>query len=315
MLRRLALPGAALLVSASLLAGCGDSKPAEPTGQLASVSVTGEDPKTAPKVELKKKPIPLTKTESNVLTEGKGPEVAKDSIVSMDAVVVNGKDGKVLDSTYGKTPVGVDLTAQQLFPSLKSELPGKKVGSRVLIGSTPKDAFGEQGAQQYGLGANDPVVFVVDIRGVTSALKEATGKAVAPKPGLPTVKVNPGKAATITTPKGAKAPTSLVVQPLIEGTGPVVKKGQTLRANYTGVIWGTNKKFDSSADNPEQPYAEFPIGVGKVIPGWDKGLVGQKVGSRVLLVIPPKEGYGAQGSNGIKGTDTLIFSVDILASY
>ena len=56
------------------------------------------------------------------------------------------------------------------------------------------------------------------------------------------------------------------------------------------------------------------IGAGQVIPGWDKTLVGQKIGSRVLLVVPPKEGYGSKGSSqaGIKGTDTLVFVVDIL---
>jgi len=72
--------------------------------------------------------------------------------------------------------------------------------------------------------------------------------------------------------------------------------------------------FDSSwARN--QPYTT-PIGVGQVIKGWDTGLVGQPVGSRVMLVIPPAEGYGSTGSSGagIKGTDTLVFVVDIIAA-
>ncbi|MCP9979155.1 FKBP-type peptidyl-prolyl cis-trans isomerase [Actinomadura madurae] len=82
--------------------------------------------------------------------------------------------------------------------------------------------------------------------------------------------------------------------------------------NYTGKIWKTGKKFDSSWDN-KQP-ATFPIGGGQTIPGFDKGLTGAKVGSRVMLVLPPEEGYGKKGSPPtIKGDDTLVFVVDILA--
>ncbi len=64
----------------------------------------------------------------------------------------------------------------------------------------------------------------------------------------------------------------------------------------------------------EQPFVTA-IGQGAVIPGWDKGLVGQTVGSRVMLVVPPKDGYGDAGSGEIKGTDTMVFAVDILGAY
>ncbi len=104
-------------------------------------------------------------------------------------------------------------------------------------------------------------------------------------------------------------------QVLIKGTGPVVAAGQTITVHYTGVIWASGKQFDSSWDRG-QPI-DFQIGVGKVIAGWDEGLVGQTVGSQVLLVIPPDKGYGSAGqsSAGISGTDTLVFVVDILDAY
>ncbi len=128
--------------------------------------------------------------------------------------------------------------------------------------------------------------------------------------------MNDGKPATITVPKGAKPPTKTVVQPLITGSGPKVTKGQTVRVTYTGALYRNGEVFDSSASHPEKPYFEFPIGQGQVIKGWDSGLIGQTVGSRVLLVIPPADGYGAAGSGDkIKGTDTLVFVVDILAAY
>jgi peptidylprolyl isomerase len=79
-------------------------------------------------------------------------------------------------------------------------------------------------------------------------------------------------------------------------------------------VYGGKKPFDESYSKG-QP-TSFPIGVGQVVPGWDKTLVGTKVGSRVLLAIPPKDGYGESGNPqaGIKGTDTLYFVVDVLAA-
>ena len=81
------------------------------------------------------------------------------------------------------------------------------------------------------------------------------------------------------------------------------------------MIWAGGKQFDSSWDRG-QP-ASFPIGTDKVLPGWDEGLVGQTVGSQVLLVVPPDKGYGSAGepNAGISGTDTLVFVIDILDAF
>jgi peptidylprolyl isomerase len=109
---------------------------------------------------------------------------------------------------------------------------------------------------------------------------------------------------------------NLVVKTLVQGTGPEVKSGDLLVANYAGQVWAPGSKtFDSSFDRGVP--AGFPIGVGQVIPGWDKALVGVKTGSRVVLVVPPAAGYGSAGqtSAGIKGTDTLVFVVDVLNRY
>ena len=94
-----------------------------------------------------------------------------------------------------------------------------------------------------------------------------------------------------------------------------MKKGQLLIAQYEGVIWRNDKVFDSTWKNGTP--AGFEIGVGQVVKGWDDGLVGKRVGSQVVLVVPPADGYGKSGSStaGIKGTDTLVFVVDILGTY
>jgi peptidylprolyl isomerase len=309
---------AAVLASALVLSACGEeapSKPSQPTSAaISAVTVNGSDPAKEPTVTVKS-PLTVAKTESDVVVDGTGPVVAKDDLISIQAVILNGRDGKLAHSTWKTGAVGLDLGAQDLFPSFKSQLTGKKIGSRVVITSTPADAFGATGNEAIGVKKDDPVVFVVDLKGSAQALKEATGKAVAPKAGLPTVTMTAGKPAVINV-KGVKAPTKTIVQPLIEGTGSEVKKGQTVRVTYTGALLKDGSVFDSSASRPEQPYFDFPIGGQQVIKGWDNGLVGQKVGSRVLLVIPPADGYGTAGSPPkISGTDNLVFVVDILAAF
>ncbi|HZX08356.1 FKBP-type peptidyl-prolyl cis-trans isomerase [Kribbella sp.] len=106
----------------------------------------------------------------------------------------------------------------------------------------------------------------------------------------------------------------LVTEVLKEGDGPVVKKGELLTANYLGQIWRDGKVFDNSYDRGAP--SSFPIGVGGVISGWDEGLVGKKIGSRVLLSIPSDKGYKSAGNSqaGIKGDDTLIFVVDLVGA-
>lgn len=101
----------------------------------------------------------------------------------------------------------------------------------------------------------------------------------------------------------------LVVTPLIEGTGPKVESGQSIIANYVGVLYGDGEEFDSSWSRG-QP-ATFPIGVGAVIPGWDQGLVGVTIGSRVQLDIPAELAYGTEPDGG-RPAGPLRFVVDVL---
>jgi peptidylprolyl isomerase len=132
---------------------------------------------------------------------------------------------------------------------------------------------------------------------------------------LPTVSGHYGDKPKVTITKGVKASKKLKSTVLSKGKGPKVVKGDLLVADYLGSNYRTKKVFDNSYDR-KSPSA-FSIGVGKVVTGWDKTLVGVNVGSRVLMVLPPKFGYGAQGNPqaGIKATDSLIFVVDVIASY
>ena len=103
------------------------------------------------------------------------------------------------------------------------------------------------------------------------------------------------------------------MQVLVPGDGELVEAGDDIEVNYYGQIWN-GRMFDNSYDRGSS--INFPIGVGAVIGGWDEGLVGQSIGSRVLLSIPPHLGYGERGmpQAGIGGTDTLVFVVDIIGT-
>ncbi len=110
---------------------------------------------------------------------------------------------------------------------------------------------------------------------------------------------------------GDEAPTVLVVEDLIAGTGDEARAGHTVSAHYAGWAFSSGEEFDSSW-NRGAPL-DFPLGGGRVIQGWDQGIAGMKVGGRRKLTIPPHLGYGDRGAGGaIKPGETLIFIVDLV---
>ena len=116
----------------------------------------------------------------------------------------------------------------------------------------------------------------------------------------------------IVDPHPGPAPSDLVVEDLLVGDGEEVGPGQTAVVHYVGVAHATGVEFDSSWDRAET--FEFPVGAGWVIPGWDQGVAGMRVGGRRRLVIPPHLGYGDRGAGGVIAPgETLIFVVDLVA--
>ena len=126
--------------------------------------------------------------------------------------------------------------------------------------------------------------------------------------GSSTAAMAQGATKAMTTPSGLQITDSKV------GTGATPKTGQTCVMHYTGWLYvngAKGQKFDSSVDRG-QPF-EFPIGVRRVIAGWDEGVASMKVGGKRTLVIPPELGYGARGAGGvIPPNATLIFEVELL---
>lgn len=108
---------------------------------------------------------------------------------------------------------------------------------------------------------------------------------------------------------GAQQGEGLGVVVLEEGAGAPVKENQAITVHYTGWLWD-GAKFDSSWDRGEP--ISFPIAYGALIDGWVDGIVGQPVGSKVLLIVPPESGYGFQDMGPIPAGSTLVFVIDVL---
>ena len=205
------------------------------------------------------------------------------------------------------------LSSPETIAGLLKGLTGVQARSRLLVAIPPDEAYGSQGNPQVGISGTETLLVLADIVAVATPLSQAEGTPVPAVAGLPTVTFDASAGPTVTIPAGATAPADTVSQLLVEGSGPSLASGQLVSVHYTGVLWKDGSVFDSSWAN-KAPIA-FSLGEGQVIPAWDAQLVGKKVGSRVLLVVPPRDGYGDAGSPPkIAGTDTLVFVIDILGA-
>lgn len=317
-MRRFAVVLALPLLAVGVLAGCGSSS--SPTTASPVVKVSGAFGQ-APSVTIPEKKAGGSLVVKTVI-HGTGQTLKKtDAFVGHYALYVwSGRSHRLLGSSFpakknSATPP--TLFAGTFLPGLEKALVGQKMGSRVLAVVPPKQAFGSAGNPQAGIKGTDTLVFVVDmIKDFPDNASASGTKVSAGGGGLPTVAAAPGSQPTLKMPS-AKPPSSLVTKVLVKGSGPAVAKGQTVVVQYVGAIWQSGKVFDASWSR-HQPFG-FTIGAtpSQVISGWDKGLIGQTVGSRVMLVVPPADGYGKNGNSsaGISGTDTLVFVVDVLGAF
>ncbi|CAN5238379.1 FKBP-type peptidyl-prolyl cis-trans isomerase [soil metagenome] len=259
-------------------------------------------------------PVTADSTQRTVVIAGKG-DVARDKdIVNVDFTLLNGTTGAELTSTKyteGST-TSFPIDSAQFLPGIVKTLECSTVGSRVVGVIPPADSFGDAGSTQLGVDPGQDIVFVVDVVSIAppteAPLPSPDGADQAPTDGFPLVTVGADNSPTIAIPDSAP-PADLKIALLKEGTHAEVKDGDSVIVNYVGVNWNTKKVFDSSYARGET--ATFKTS--GVIPGFTAALVGQKVGSRVIVIIPPDKGYGAAGSPpDIGGTDTLVFVIDIL---
>lgn len=315
------------------LAGCGDDKSASSKAE-ASPSPSASATSAAPPPKIVDGPLPAITAGTRfgekptvakgtgspsknlavrTLIAGGGQTVAENDYVQAHYLGQIWNTAKVFDNSYDrKTPLIIQLAEGSIIDGWRYGLTGKKAGSRVQMAVPPTWGYGTSGNSQAGIKGTDTLVFVVDVQATFNAKSSAKGTDVAQKDAaLPKVGTNTdGAAPSIDIPKKA-APTKLVANYIIEGDGPVVGAQDSVLVQYKGVFWDSGKEFDSTYSRK----ALTSFGLQQVVKGWGQGLTGKKVGSRVLIVIPPKLGYGDKppANSGIKKDSVLVFSVDILA--
>jgi peptidylprolyl isomerase len=326
-LRRSRRPAAALCAALLLpaLAACGgesgkaadtDSKSAsaEPsasasTGELSEVSFGGEVGKSLTATWHSTVEAPESTTVTT-LVAGSGEPIADGDTVSTYLWVGDGTTQKDVYSDYDNGAAQSIPNDEHLDPVFSELLSGSTYGSRVVAVTTASELFG--GDNQLGVGADDTLVIVADMveKEETSPTppddsahdaSPATQPTVVEKNGSPT-----GLDFSGVTEPAPDTPVQRVV--LQEGTGAAVKASDTVTVNYLGSTYDAGSPFDES-------YSGTPLTspLTGLIQGWSIGLTGVKVGSRVLLQIPPAFGYGAQGSGeSIPGNATLWFVIDVL---
>ena len=297
-----ASPSAGGSASASPSASATPTKKPTVVKNLDAVTVT---PATLGKTPTVKAawPIAIDKTTTKVLTPGKGQTVAKGSTVEVDYYGVNARNGQKFDDSFSRGQ-SATFSLQQVVPGFTKAIEGQKVGSRVVVMMTAADGYAE-GNPQAGILKGDNLIFVIDI--LSAPYSRATGTAVAPKAGLPTVKNDAKGFPAVTIPKTA-APSKLVVQPLIKGaSSKKVAATDAVTVNYRAWSWKDDKLL--ADDYPTGPETGL---LSQLAPAWQKGLVNQPVGSRVLIVAPPADAYGAAGNDKVPANTTAVFVVDVL---
>jgi len=268
---------------------------------LDAVTVKGGDGQE-PTVTLPA-PMAIDKTRTKVLIPGDGATLKETDTVEVNYVGVNGRTGEVFDDSWSRGSTA-DFPLDQVVPGFTKGLTGQKVGSRVLIGMPGTDGYDASGGNaQAGINVGDSLFFVVDIESVQ--LTGPKGAPVAPKAGLPTVTDKDG-VPQIKIPDTA-APSELTVQPLIKGTGPAVKATDVVTVNFRGWNWETKALSVES-------YTSRPVTglLSQTLPSW-KGLVGQTVGSRVLLVASGKvDNPNNSATPPVPNDEHAIYVIDIL---
>ncbi len=307
--------GAAL--SALTLVGCSPASDScvNPLGDGSAGLVSASSPFGQPPVV--EFPTPLVGRDSSTATviPGSGEIIEPGSYVDFEATLSRGVDQTVIQATqYGANGspsqrIAIDGVSNVLNDAFLCH----RAGERFSLVGTTGDIFGDQGP--IGANPNDTVVVVFDITGVYP--HSASGLPQFAQDGMPAVTTAPDGRPGIAVPNIAP-PTELRISTLTKGDGPIVTEGQTIVVHYTGVVWG-GSVFDSTWDinRPADLIAQsFTTndGVG-VVPGFAKAVIGQSVGSRVLVAIPPSEGYPAgQEPTSIPANATMIFVIDILGT-
>lgn len=303
-------------LAAVLLTGCaGEDGPADQDGSsalpsalppidaaadaaaLATVEQTAQ-PGTAPVLDFTP-PISVTGPVARVMQPGAGEVIEVNRAVVADVVTINGSDGSEAGNTYDGAPQILMTDEANMPAALLDALIGAQVGARVLLASPVAD--------------EQTTLWAFEIESVLDIPVQAEGTEAKLQPGVPLVD-HADSASTdvrmpVIVPADGPPPAELVVQPLLIGAGQQVTADSSLVVQVTGALWD-----GTQFQNTWEEGAGKAIVLSGAIEGWRQGLVGQPIGSRVMLVVPPDLAYGEEGRGDlIPAGSTLVYVIDILA--
>ncbi|MFJ1545548.1 FKBP-type peptidyl-prolyl cis-trans isomerase [Streptomyces sp. NPDC088246] len=310
---------AGLLVVPLLLltAACGDEKGSASVSASASAASKDGFPAITAGAKFGEKPTlskgtgnPPKELKTRVVSQGDGATLKNGDAIQVNYLGQAWDSDKPFDNSFDRKPFDLTLGAGMVIQGWDKGLVGQKVGSRVELVIPPDLGYGAQG--QGDIKPNATLVFVVDVLKATQIPASAKGTEVAQDNiDLPKVGTNTdGKAPKVTIPTKSDPPKKLVSNYVLESKGDVVKDTDSVIVNYVGLLWKDGKTFDSTYTAGKTQ--TFPLAQ-VTLKGLKNGLVGKKIGSRVLLVIPPDQGFGDKAQQTIPAKSTLVFAVDILA--
>lgn len=247
---------------------------------------------------------------------GNGRPVAENDFIKANYLGQIWSSGKVFDNSYDRNPLVLQLAQGSIIDGWRYALTGKKIGSRVEIAVPPTWGYGPSGNEQAGIKGTDTLVFVIDLLDSFNTKSSAKGKEVPQTDAaLPKVATNTdGSLPKVTLPK-SDPPKKLVSNYVLEGDGDEVTKKQAILCQFQGLEWQGGRTFQKTYGSGR--LSQFSVEqMEQVVKGLAQGVTGKKVGSRVLIVVPPDLGYGDNppSGSGIKKGATLVFTVDILAA-
>jgi FKBP-type peptidyl-prolyl cis-trans isomerase len=292
---------ATLAAASFVLSGCGGGT------DLDGIEVSkGDNPKVTVSED-----FTTEKTETRVVKDGGGEEVGDGDTIKINYLAINGRTGKEFDNSYkNESPMTLTLNEKTALPGFYKGLVGEQIGSRVLVSVPAEDGASLlQSADSLGLEKDDTMVFLFDL--VSKVPTEASGKAQKAPASAPKLtyddKKHPAKFVRTKSTAKKVARTSSYV--LIKGDGEKIAKDANVSVQYVGQKYPDGDVFDESwSSGPRQ----FPLSEGAVIKCWTDELVGQTVGSRVVVTCSSEDAYGKDAKKNNQPDGPLIFAVDLL---
>lgn len=305
----------ALIATAGLVAvalsGCATAPAPEasPGQSTDAVTVTGGFGEK-PRVEF---PAPLVpkQTQCSEIIAGEGEYVQEGQYVLLGASIFNGTTGEVAQTVgYGDEDPAPLMVGGPATPVAFTEgLTCAREGSRIVITAPSHDLI-RPGDDPEAAEGGDSLVAVFDVQRAFPARAEGAPRLT--RDGFPSVVLAPDGRPGITVPK-SDPPKELQTEVLKQGNGETVEEGDAVVVHYTGVNWDGNSVLEGSTWEAGAPeIVVVSEGGGQLVPGLNKALIGQQVGSQIGVIVPPSEGYGDQEGAQIPANSTLFYVVDIL---